>query len=85
MLIVDINEISNHFDALLELVANGKSIIITKAGKPIARLTPINEAPHDRTGGQWKGRVKLHGDFDAPFPENVAAPFGAMTRKGKLP
>jgi len=38
-------EAKTHFSALLERVARGEQVVITKHGRPIARLVPI-----DRTG-----------------------------------
>ena len=38
-------EAKTHFKALLERVARGEQVVITKHGRPIARLVPI-----DRTG-----------------------------------
>jgi prevent-host-death family protein len=37
-----------HLPALLERVARGEQITITKHGKPIARLVPIGRADPDR-------------------------------------
>ena len=37
-----------HLPALLERVARGEQIIITKHGRPIARLVPIQRAGSDR-------------------------------------
>jgi len=37
-----------HLPALLERVARGEQIVITKHGRPIARLVPIERAGPDR-------------------------------------
>jgi prevent-host-death family protein len=36
-------EAKTHFSALLERVEHGERVIITKHGKPVARLIPIND------------------------------------------
>jgi len=41
-------EAKTHLPALLERVARGEHITITKHGKPIARLVPIGGASLDR-------------------------------------
>lgn len=41
-------EAKTHLPALLERVARGEQITITKHGKPIARLVPIGRAGPDR-------------------------------------
>ena len=39
--------------------------MIGKAGKPVAKLVPYQDAGTPRRGGQWRGRVKIADDFDA--------------------
>ena len=41
-------EAKTHLPALLERVARGEQITITKHGKPIARLVPIGRSDPDR-------------------------------------
>jgi prevent-host-death family protein len=41
-------EAKTHLPALLERVANGEQITITKHGRPIARLVPIGKADVER-------------------------------------
>jgi len=36
-------EAKTHFSALLEKVAHGERVVITRHGKPIARLVPISD------------------------------------------
>lgn len=43
--IVNIHEAKTHFSRLLERVRRGRTVIIAKAGEPVARLVPIGEAP----------------------------------------
>ena len=44
-----------------EVAEQGKSIIITKRGRPIAKVAPI-EPPAKSLRGSWKG-VKIKGDI----------------------
>jgi prevent-host-death family protein len=46
---------------LEEIAADGKSIIITKRGRPMARLMPAT-APSQPLRGSWKTTVRIHGD-----------------------
>lgn len=39
--IVNVHEAKTHFSKLLERIANGEEIVITKAGHPVARLTGL--------------------------------------------
>lgn len=44
-------EAKTHLPALLERVARGEQITITRHGKPIARLVPIGRSDPDRRRG----------------------------------
>lgn len=61
---------------LVDRAAAGEEIVIAKAGKPLARLVPIQAAALPRRPGAWKGRVRIADDFDAPLPCELAAAFG---------
>jgi len=67
--VVNIHEAKTHLSRLLARVQAGEDITIAKAGKPIARLTPIQAPPRKRVPGMDKGRVIMHDDFDDPIPE----------------
>ena len=49
----------------------GEEIIISKAGKPMAKLTPISKPQMDRVPGLDKGVIQIPDDFDAPLPEDI--------------
>ncbi len=66
---VNIHEAKTHLSKLLQRVMNGEEIIIAKAGKPVARLLPITEAPAQRVPGIDAGKVVIAPDFDDPLPE----------------
>jgi len=75
MIKINIHEAKTHFSRLLARVSNGEEVIIAKAGKPIARLIPIEERTHGRVAGSAKGKVFIGDDFDAPLPESVLDAF----------
>jgi prevent-host-death family protein len=60
----NIQEAKTHFSKLIERVAAGEEIIIGKAGKPVARLVPYQEAPPLRKPGSMKGKIRIARDFD---------------------
>jgi prevent-host-death family protein len=66
---VNVHEAKTHLSKLLQRVMNGERIIIAKAGKPVAMLTPIEAAPEPRIPGNDMDRVVISADFDAPLPE----------------
>jgi prevent-host-death family protein len=45
-----------------EVVATGKSVLITQRGRPVARLVPVEMAT-EALGGIWKGRGKTLGEI----------------------
>ena len=47
---------------LLDEVAKGSTLIITKRGRPIAKVSPV-AAPAKSLRGSWKGIVKIKGDL----------------------
>ena len=67
---VNIHEAKTHLSRLLEEVAGGAEVIIAKAGKPVARLSPFQPAkPQRRLGGWLEGQIwEAPGCWD-PDPE----------------
>jgi len=48
---VNMHEAKTHFSKLAELVENGEEVIIARAGKPVMKLVPIDEAQKPLTPG----------------------------------
>lgn len=74
-LIVNIHEAKTHLSKLLARVSVGEEIIIAKAGRPVARLAPLEKTPARRVAGSAVGEVALKPDFDAPLPDDVIEAF----------
>lgn len=51
-------EAKTHFSALLERVAQGETITITRRGAPVARLVPVAAAPDRRRREEAIERIK---------------------------
>ncbi|MFT7623557.1 MAG: prevent-host-death family protein [Myxococcota bacterium] len=77
MVQVNIYEAKTQLSKLVARAAAGEEIVIAKAGKPCARLVPIDQDRPDRRPGRGKGRIQIHDDFDEPLPPAVATAFGA--------
>ena len=73
MILVNLHEAKTQLRQLLERVAKGERIVIGKAGRPVAMLTPYSEAGGPRSPGAWKGRVRISRDFDDLPPELARA------------
>jgi prevent-host-death family protein len=65
--IVNIHEAKTHLSRLLQRVQAGEEITIARAGRPIAKLTAIQERPKRRVPGNDK--IIIHPNFDDPLPE----------------
>jgi prevent-host-death family protein len=65
---VNVHEAKTHFSKLLEEVERGEEVIIARAGKPVAKVVPIEAEPPPRKLGQLKGQIWLSDDFDDPLP-----------------
>jgi prevent-host-death family protein len=74
MRIVNIHEAKTHFSKLVDAVIHGKEIIIAMAGKPVAKLAPI-EKKKKRPLGLLKGKIKTSKGFYDPLPEDIIAAF----------
>ncbi len=61
---VNVHEAKTHLSRLLERVEAGEAIVIARAGKPVATLSPYLEEVTPRTPGAWRGRVRIAPDFD---------------------
>lgn len=66
--VVNISDAKTHLSRLLRQVAAGDDVIVAKAGKPVARLVPV-ERPLPRVPGQWKGKVTRAFFEPLPSPE----------------
>jgi len=71
---VGIFEAKTHLSALVEDAERGESTIITRKGKPVARISPI-EGPKAREFGFDDGLGFIADDFDAARPSDVQAFF----------
>ncbi len=62
---INIHEAKTHLSQIIERVARGESVIIGKAGKPMAVLSPYAATAPRRNAGSMKGKIHIADDFDA--------------------
>ena len=74
MTTLNIHAAKTQFSRLIEEVEGGEEVIIAKAGKPVARVVPIDKRAK-RKLGLLAGRLMVPDDFDAPLPDEVLAAF----------
>jgi prevent-host-death family protein len=72
---INIHEAKTHLSKIVDEVAAGAEVIIAKAGKPMARLSPLETAPQPKKFGLLKGRIQVPDDFNAPLDDEVLADF----------
>lgn len=54
---INIHEAKTHLSRLLDEVQSGESVIIAKAGKPIAKLVPFTSMQSERKAGVLAGEI----------------------------
>lgn len=72
---INIHAAKTNLSRLVEDAAQGEEIVIAKAGKPIARLCPLETPKPRRRLGLLEGKLHLPDDFDAPLPDEVLDSF----------
>ncbi len=73
-MVINVHEAKTKFSALLERAHRGEEIIVAKAGKPYARLVPL-EPPRERIPGRY--RDEIPNSFFEPLPEDELAKWEA--------
>jgi prevent-host-death family protein len=63
---INMHEAKTELSRLVERALAGEDVVIARAGVPVVRLVPV-AVRGKRKLGQWKGRVTLPDDFDAPL------------------
>ncbi len=72
---VNVHEAKTHLSRLLARVEAGEEILISRAGRPIARLVPARRLRSRRQPGRFVGKGQVAEDFGAPLPPELLAAF----------
>jgi prevent-host-death family protein len=73
---INIYQAKTQFSRLVDLASAGTDVVIARAGKPVARLTQLEEKRERLTGlGALEGKGWIADDFDAPLPDEILAQF----------
>jgi len=73
---VNIYEAKTRLSQLVEQARQGETVIIAKAGTPLAKLVALDHEPKQKIiYGLMKGAFIEADDFDAPLPDDIQAAF----------
>ncbi len=61
---INMHEAKTHLSRIVARVAQGESVLIAKAGKPIAVLSPYKPPKKVKKPGVLKGKIQMTADFD---------------------
>ena len=71
---VNLHEAKTHLSRLVDRAAAGEEIVIARAGRPVARLVPLERPAGPRPLGLYAGQISVAPDFDE-LPADIQAAF----------
>ncbi len=74
----NIHQAKTNLSKLIERVLQGEEIVISKAGKPVAKLSGLAAATRPRKLGCLKGEFEIPADFDNPLPDAILDAFEGL-------
>lgn len=73
----NIHEAKTHLSRLVERAAGGEPFVIAKAGRPMVKVVPIDDAVRaPRRLGFMEGEARIPADFDRMGADAIDALFG---------
>lgn len=83
---INIPEAKTHFSRLVERASAGETIVLSRAGTPVAKLTRIDasDPPAQRRLGFLRGSALVPDDFDEWAAEDIAALFEGRLFEGDV-
>lgn len=77
---INVHQAKSQLSRYLQEVEAGGEVVIARAGRPVARLSPLRGRRPRRKLGLLDGRYRIPDDFDAPLPAQVLARFQGRGR-----
>jgi len=68
---VNIYEAKTRLSQLVDRVAEGEEIIISRSGRPVARLVAYYQPTPARKPGRMRGRIRVAKNFDDALPAEL--------------
>jgi len=72
---VNIDEAKTRLSQLVEKAASGEDVVVSRNGRPVARITRLEPQQTPIRFGLLEGQVKIPADFDAPLSDSELAEF----------
>ncbi len=79
MTTTNVHEAKTHFSRLLAQVAAGESVVIAKAGTPVAKLTPVDAPVGAAKRIGFMVGLAVPDDFDTMGAAEIEALFGVAS------
>jgi antitoxin (DNA-binding transcriptional repressor) of toxin-antitoxin stability system len=76
MILISVEEIQSDLLTHLQRVEAGETLVIVRAGQPVAEIKPLASGPEKlRPFGLWAGEFSVPEYFDAPLSEDILNAF----------
>ena len=72
---INVYDAKTRLSQLVDKAAAGEDVVVSRNGKPLVRITRLEEPKRKIKYGVLKGKVKIAPDFDAPLPEEILSTF----------
>jgi len=72
---IGIHEAKTNLSKLIPAVLSGEEVIITKSGKAMVKIVPVEEKRGERKVGFYSGKIKYNRDFEKPLPKDIVESF----------
>ena len=72
---INMHEAKTHLSALIEKAVQGESFIISKAGKPMVRVTRVDAPVAKSRTGFLNGQITVPDGFDSLGSDHIAVLF----------
>lgn len=78
---LNFKEAQTDFSRMIDEAANGKSFVITKSGKPVAKVIPFTQEEGKAVNrlGFMNGEIKVPDDFDLIETKQIIDSFEGVT------
>ena len=74
---VNVHEAKTQLSRLLAEVEQGREVVVARDGVPVAKLVPFPKPAKKRLRvDNWKGKIWISPDFDAPLSEEELKEWG---------